>query len=455
MPESICLHIQDRESGPIRVVEIPWISVRIGCAAYCEVRLNDPELSKEACRLQRRGRTWHLVPLGPKGSVLIQDQPIEGPCPLPFDVPFRVGSVCFTLRQNRSSEPDWEMYRTLPSAQPRMPVSSTLLSSFPPAAERDIAPPAAPPSQPAVAREFSIPSPPRINPPHERPASIRPANPWEARWKAVGARLQADRKQPLPPGQPHVSPPLDHYQSVPLKEPSVPVFTKAEPVVSPSRSRQFPTHSLTPAATPGYPAPPVMSTRVKPAASPLIKEHRATRGASDGTFAGLEQTAAPDRLSGSLVQTIEPIREPGVAQLIEAEKPIIEDRSLDDHSAWFEYYFEPLTKKTTWEDEAPAEPQLRQARQEPPEQQLRQARQEPRPPENSSGSGSVSEDSNRHEPASGVQVMEVAANPMTEKSQRPRHPFLSTHIVLSRKRSPDAGWIAQPDQPFVADTVMD
>ena len=30
MPESICLHIQDRESGPIRVVEIPWISVRIG-----------------------------------------------------------------------------------------------------------------------------------------------------------------------------------------------------------------------------------------------------------------------------------------------------------------------------------------------------------------------------------------------------------------------------------------
>ena len=91
MPESICLHIQDRESGPIRVVEIPWISVRIGCAAYCEVRLVDIELAEEACRLQRRGRTWHLVPLGPKGSILVQDQPIEGPYPLPFDVPFRIG----------------------------------------------------------------------------------------------------------------------------------------------------------------------------------------------------------------------------------------------------------------------------------------------------------------------------------------------------------------------------
>ena len=41
MPESTCLHIQDRESGPIRVVELPWISVRIGRAAFCEVRLAD------------------------------------------------------------------------------------------------------------------------------------------------------------------------------------------------------------------------------------------------------------------------------------------------------------------------------------------------------------------------------------------------------------------------------
>ena len=112
MPESTCLHIQDRDSGPIRVVEIPWISVRIGRAAYCEVRLADRDVAEEACRLQRRGRTWHLVPLGPKGSILVQDRPIEGPYPLPFDVPFRIGSCCLTLRQNRTADPDWAMYET-------------------------------------------------------------------------------------------------------------------------------------------------------------------------------------------------------------------------------------------------------------------------------------------------------------------------------------------------------
>ena len=41
MPESTCLHIQDRPSGPIRVVEIPWLTVRIGRASYCEVRLDE------------------------------------------------------------------------------------------------------------------------------------------------------------------------------------------------------------------------------------------------------------------------------------------------------------------------------------------------------------------------------------------------------------------------------
>src|SRR5271166_3686000 len=54
MPESTCLHIQGRESGPIRVVELPWISVRIGRAAYCEVQLAEYDLADEACHLQHR-----------------------------------------------------------------------------------------------------------------------------------------------------------------------------------------------------------------------------------------------------------------------------------------------------------------------------------------------------------------------------------------------------------------
>ena len=57
MAESTWLHIQDRESGPIRVVESPWISVRIGRAAHCEVRLTEHELPDEVCRLGRAGRS--------------------------------------------------------------------------------------------------------------------------------------------------------------------------------------------------------------------------------------------------------------------------------------------------------------------------------------------------------------------------------------------------------------
>ena len=75
MPESTCLHIQDRESGPIRVVEIPWISVRIGRAAYCEVRLPEHDLAEEVCRLYRRGRTWHLVPATTRSPILSKAGP--------------------------------------------------------------------------------------------------------------------------------------------------------------------------------------------------------------------------------------------------------------------------------------------------------------------------------------------------------------------------------------------
>ena len=110
MPESTCLHIQDRESGPIRVVDIPWISVRIGRAAYCEVRLTEDDLADEACRLYRRGRSWHLVPVAAKARSWSTAGPWPPRAPLPFDVPFRVGRYCLTLRHDRAAEPDWEMY---------------------------------------------------------------------------------------------------------------------------------------------------------------------------------------------------------------------------------------------------------------------------------------------------------------------------------------------------------
>ena len=120
MPESTCLHIQDHESGPIRVVDIPWISVRIGRAAFCEVRLTSDDLADEACRLYRRGRSWHLVPVGGKSKILVDGRSVDASCPLPFDVPFRVGRHCLTLRQDRTADPDWEMYPGSVPAQLRL-----------------------------------------------------------------------------------------------------------------------------------------------------------------------------------------------------------------------------------------------------------------------------------------------------------------------------------------------
>src|SRR5262249_12702691 len=107
MPESTCLHIQDRESGPIRVVELPWIAARAGGAARCEARLPDADVADEACRLPGRGRTWSLVPASGSSAIVFEGRPLDGPCPLPFDVPFRMGPYCLTLRQDITAEPDW------------------------------------------------------------------------------------------------------------------------------------------------------------------------------------------------------------------------------------------------------------------------------------------------------------------------------------------------------------
>jgi len=448
MPESICLHIQDRESGPIRVVEIPWISVRIGSAAYCEVRLADRELAEEACRLQRRGRTWQLVPLGPRGSILVQDRPIERPCPLPFDVPFRVGTICFTLRQNRSAEPDWVMYRTRSSAQRERPSpTNTLSSSFPaPEGRTESIEPSR--SQRVEVHETRPPSAPLIEPSTERTMSPGPVNPWEARWKAAGARLP-----------------------------------KAEPVVSPSRSRGFPLHPLTPATAPGYPVPPSIppSSRldadlpIKPLTQPT--EPRTTT-------AKLETLTRLDRQPASSIRTrdqvsridwldracpeirieraddvpeqpqpgtaIEPAVDTGVVQLAETENPAIDAilGEADCHAS--SQNIEPATQ-----------PLFVPVRDEQSLDDL-SAGTEYNLPEDSRPLEMVAFDhqglviptskSPRNEPADGMQAMEVASTPMMEK---PRHcPPASSH---NPPTSPEEGveaatWIPDSGHRFVADT---
>ena len=105
MPETACLHIQAHESGPVRVVDLSGGPVRIGRAAYCDVRIADPELADEECRLRPRGGTWQLVPIAGRESVQLDGRPVAGPSTLAFGATFDIGSHRLTLQPSATSSP--------------------------------------------------------------------------------------------------------------------------------------------------------------------------------------------------------------------------------------------------------------------------------------------------------------------------------------------------------------
>ena len=43
-------------------------------------RLTSDDLADEACRLYRRGRSWHLVPVGGKGKILVDGRSVRPLC---------------------------------------------------------------------------------------------------------------------------------------------------------------------------------------------------------------------------------------------------------------------------------------------------------------------------------------------------------------------------------------
>ncbi len=295
MPESTCLHIQDRESGPIRVVELPWISVRIGRAAYCEVRLPDADVGQEVCRLTRRGRTWSLIPSTGQGPILLEGRPLEGACPLPFDVPFRLGPYCLTLRRDVAAEPDWELYPA--SAPPEEGPSSGPAEPVPAAAVE---------AEPAVAGDTGTSSErvsgptPRKNPDPDR---------WRARWKAAEAHLrsraasldaggrrspystQPDRArntEPSPSVTPPMTPPTVGHAPRPSPAPSTPLIEPAwaapRPDPSPSAPRvdlaAWPTSGLA-AGAPQPNATRPLEPRLHSPAARLPHEHEAVLAESE------------------------------------------------------------------------------------------------------------------------------------------------------------------------------
>ncbi len=249
MPESTCLHIQDQESGPIRVVDIPWISVRIGRAAFCEVRLTSDELADEACRLYRRGRSWHLVPVGAKGEILVEGRSVSASCPLPFDVPFQVGRHCLTLRHDRTVDPDWQMYPGPVPARPnwsgpptkdvRHEVyhaerTATIIDSHPVALAS-----LKPEWRPQPTAEGPVPT-------REHTAGASVKDRWETRWRAAGAELKARSERSATRRETPQPAYKTGFDSVPLKEPPVP---RAQP-------REAPVPRAQPTARPSVDLPP-------------------------------------------------------------------------------------------------------------------------------------------------------------------------------------------------------
>ena len=232
MPDTSCLHIQDLGTGPIRVVDIPWISVRIGSAAYCEVRLTEDDLADEACRLYRRGQSWHIVPVAAKGKVLLNDRPVTASCPLSFDVPFRVGRYYLTLRHDRATEPVWEMHPSpavqerswsTPAFEPLYREVEHVERSEPVAASLpQIAAAVAPTRQPretAHALDAGA---------EAAAASVRER--WETRWRAAGAELKARAQHLKARAEPNERAVPAGFDTAPLKVRPVP---RAQPAPVP------------------------------------------------------------------------------------------------------------------------------------------------------------------------------------------------------------------------------
>lgn len=196
MPEAACLHIQAGESDPVRVVDLPGGSARIGRAAYCDVRLPEPEVADEECRLRRRGDSWQLVPVGPtSGAVWLDGRPLDRPQPIPFDVPFRVGDHWLTLRSSAAAAGSWN---TSPAAQAPVVESGA-----------DGSPPPSPAGTDLASRHRAEWQ--NRSGQHDRWLEThRETKRWESRWRAAATSLRTTpttaTPAPKPPPRPEHPP---------------------------------------------------------------------------------------------------------------------------------------------------------------------------------------------------------------------------------------------------------
>ncbi len=255
MPETACLHIQASETDPIRVVPLPGLSVRIGRAPFCEVRLTEPTVAEEEFQLRRRGASWHLVPVASPGSVTVDGRVVDRPRPIAYGVPLRVGNLSLTLRPVGASPPEWTATAS---------AASTVSKAIP-----------------AHAVESAVP---RLPLRHERDARKHRSRPtveerekqWGARWKAAGERLRTSAATVAPPPpapeRPRAAEPLAGWRAAELPQRDQPRARKA---ARPLDSAAFP--SVRAVDVP--PAYPPVSKVTRPAQAPKAGRVRAAEEA--------------------------------------------------------------------------------------------------------------------------------------------------------------------------------
>ena len=264
MPENAALHIQARDSDPVRVIDLHEASARIGRAAYCDIRLPDPEIGEEECRLRRRGDSWHLLPSErTTGCVWLDGRPIEGPSPLDFGMSFRVGSHRLTLVAS-DAEPVWSRAPAPPSA----PVVRHDLSGLAASAAPEL------PSKPLAARPRPAG---RLSDEwqsrpdgHDRWVhTLEQTRKWETRFRAVGAKLRSEGVGPAVTADAAL-PPITAPRYSSVTPPATPILDRVRAARSrPMKPRQV---AVQPSTTSARLDPAGVLSPAAPAPAPVVPD---------------------------------------------------------------------------------------------------------------------------------------------------------------------------------------
>ena len=212
MPQTASVHIQARDTDPIRVVMLSGHSARIGRAAFCDVRLVEPGLADEVCRLRFRGGAWQIAPVGTNPCVWLDGELLDQARAMPFELPFRIGESWLTLRSHEDATPSVE--RWTPPREAWMPAHSTSMAVEP----LSVSVPAGLPETAMSQRHHSgwdlhATEQDRLVQNH------REVKRWESRMKAVGEKLRTGASTLTAPAMPTI--PVSEFRRTTLRRDSV------------------------------------------------------------------------------------------------------------------------------------------------------------------------------------------------------------------------------------------